>query len=261
MGNRVKECYEAGKQSIGTFLNLGSGVSAECLGIAGVDYFIFDTEHSPFDLAEISSCVRSAELHRTTPFVRVKEISRSSILKVLDVGAKGIIIPGVKTAEEVAVIIEFGNYPPMGNRGFCPTRCCDYGYTGALDQGIGPYMEDRNRDCLIVPQCETRECLEHIEEILEIEGVDGIFIGPFDLSIALGKPGQFADAELTTAFDRVLRACKAARKPAFIFAPSISAAKLRLEQGFDSVTCSADLNVLIETYQSMMTELKPSAKV
>jgi 2-keto-3-deoxy-L-rhamnonate aldolase RhmA len=122
-------------------------------------------------------------------------------------------------------------------------------------------MEDRNRDCLIIPQCETRECLEHIEDILGIEGVDGIFIGPFDLSIALEKPGQFADAELTAAFDRVLRACKAAHKPAFIFAPSVSAAKLRLEQGFDSVTCSADLNVLIETYQSIMAELRPLAKV
>jgi 4-hydroxy-2-oxoheptanedioate aldolase len=109
---------------------------------------------------------------------------------------------------------------------------------------------------LIIPQCETRECLEHIEQFLAIPGIDGIFIGPFDLSIALGKPGQFTDPEITGAFERVLAAGRAAHKPVFIYAPTMEAAQLRREQGYDSITYSSDLNILIESFQRIMRQLQ-----
>lgn len=257
MANQLLEKYRRGQRTIGTFLNLGTGVSAECLGLAGLDYFIVDTEHSPSGLAEAADCIRGAELRGITPLVRIGEISRSSILKALDVGAKGLVIPGVKTAEEIRRIVSFGKYPPMGERGFCPTRCCGYGYDGSLSGGIGPYLEQCNRDVLLVPQCETAECLDQIEEVCGVAGVDGIFIGPFDLSIALGKPGQFGDPTLKSAFERILAACKRAGKPAFIYAPTAEAAKVRLAQGFDSVTYSMDLNVLVEAFQNVLSELRP----
>lgn len=256
MKNLVKEKMEQGKQAVGTFLDLGNGTVAECLGLAGVDYFIVDTEHSPFDLPEIMECCRSAQLKGITPFVRIKEISRGSIMKALDVGAQGLIIPGVQTVEEVKTIIKYGKYVPMGNRGFCPTRCCDWGYGDAMAGGIRAYTDQCNREIMLVPQCETRECLENLEEIVNLEGVDGIFIGPFDLSVALEKAGQFDDPEMVAAFERIRTVCQKAGKPVFIFAPTLEAAKLRLSQGYDSVCYSADLNVLVEAFMAAMKELK-----
>ena len=256
MKSRIKQLYEQGCQTIGTFINLGSEVSAECIGIAGLDYFIVDTEHSPFDLGETLECIRSAEIKNITPFVRIKEVSRSTILKMLDIGAKGIIVPGLKSVKEVKQIIQFGKYGPVGERGFCPTRCCNYGYAESLSKGLSAYLEEANEGTMFIPQCETKELLTHIETVVALDGVDGIFIGPFDLSIALGKPGQFDDPELVEAFDRVLKVCKKAHKPAFIYSTSIEDAKKRLEQGFDSIIYRADLTLLVEAYQSVLAQLK-----
>jgi len=254
--NRIKELYESGRQTIGTFINLGSEVSAECIGIAGMDYFIVDTEHSPFDISEALQCIRSAEIRNVIPFIRIKEVTRSTVLKMLDIGAKGLIIPGLKTVDEVKQLIQFGKYGPIGERGFGPNRCCNYGYDQSLNGGLKAYLEQANESTLFVPQCETKEFLEHIEEIVALEGVDGIFVGPFDLSIALGRPGQFDHPDLVRAFEHVVKVCKAAHKPAFIYANSIEDAKNRLKQGFDSITYRADLDMLIESYRNLLTELR-----
>lgn len=256
MQNRIMELYSQGRQSIGTFINLGSEVCAECLGIAGLDYFIFDTEHSPFDLRETLECIRSAEIRNITPFVRIKEVTRSTISKMLDIGAKGIIIPGLKSIEEVKQIIRFGKYGPVGERGFCPTRCCGYGYDESLSGSLSDYLEQANRGTMFIPQCETREFLENLSEIVALDGVDGIFVGPFDLSIALGKPGAFDDPVLVSAFDYVLRTCKKAGKPAFIYATSLEDAKNRFAQGFDSVTYRSDLDLLINSYREVISALR-----
>ncbi|MDR2663238.1 MAG: hypothetical protein LBC31_09605 [Treponema sp.] len=250
MGNPVKEQYLSAKPTLGTFLNLGSAAAAECAGIAGFDYLIVDIEHSPFGLAEVTGIIRAAELTGIAPFVRIPHISRGGVLKFLDAGARGLIVPGIKTPGEVEQLVEFGKYPPLGNRGFCPTRVCRYGFNGALADGIGAYMEKANDGVMLIPQCETVECLERIEDILGLAGVDGIFIGPFDLSISLGVPGQFDNPAMEAAVDRVLAAAKAAGKPAFIFAPTPEAARLRFDQGFASVTYSADLNMMLETMKA-----------
>ena len=254
--NRIKELYENGTKTIGTFISLGSEISADCIAIAGMDYFIVDTQHSPFDLRETLECIRSAEIRNITPFVRIKEVTPSVILKMLDIGAKGLIIPSLKTVDEVKEIIKFGKYSPLGERGFGPNRCCNYGYDQSLNGGLSAYLEEANQSTLFIPQCETKEFLENVEEIVALDGVDGIFVGPFDLSISLGKPGQFDDPELVQAFDTVLKTCKAAHKPAFIYSNSIEDAKSRLAQGYDSVTYRADLEMLIESYQNLLAKLR-----
>lgn len=256
MKNKLKEMYQNGQQSIGTFLQLNASLSAEAVGIAGLDYFILDTEHSPADLELAVECIKGAEIHNITPLVRIKHIDRGNVLKMLDAGAKGLIIPGVKSVEEVKELIRYGKYTPLGERGFCPTRCCDYGYNDAMPDGIKAYTEMCNQETMIIPQCETPGCLEHIEEIVALEGVDGIFVGPFDLSLSLGKPAMFDDPEVKAAFDKVLSACKNAKKPVFIFAPNAAAAKLRLEQGYDSITYSADLNIVIDSYKAFLSSIR-----
>lgn len=246
MRGSVKEKLAKGKQVLGTFLDLGCAEAAECMGLAGLDYFIVDTEHSPYDLPQVTECCRAAQLRGIAPFVRIKEISRGSVMKALDAGAEGLIVPGVTSVEEVQELVRWGKYIPMGERGFCPTRCCAWGYDDSMKDGIRAYTDQCNAQTMLIPQCETLGCLEHLEEILALDGVDGIFVGPFDLSVAFQKPGMFHDVELIEAFERIRLTCAKAGKPVFIFAPDLKTAALRFEQGFDGVCYSSDLNVMTD---------------
>ena len=112
-----------------------------------------------------------------------------------------------------------------------------------------------NRETLLIPQCETAECLEHIEEIVRIDGIDGVFVGPFDLSTALGKPAQFDDPEIKAAIARVQRACKEAGKFSFLFAGTVARARDGFSQGFDSVTIGTDATVLTDAYRALVSQV------
>ena len=252
----ISDRLKNGEKPIGTFLNLGSQTAAECVATAGMDYFIVDLEHSPFGLAEAADCIRMAKLKGISPLVRIPEISRANILKHLDVGAEGIIIPGLKTREEAEKIVEYGKYTPLGSRGFCPTRVCEFGYGDAFANGILEYTRKTNEETMLIPQCETLECLADIENIVSVEGIGGIFIGPFDLSLAMGIPAQFDRPEFKEAITKVLTVCHEKNKPVFIFAPNKETARLRLEQGFDSVTVNGDLNVMTEAYMEIVKSIR-----
>ena len=168
----------------------------------------------------------------------------------------GIIVKEIIPEISRANIVEFGKYTPMGSRGFCPTRVCDFGYGDAFANGILEYTQKANEETMLIPQCETLECLADIENIVSVEGISGIFIGPFDLSLAMGIPAQFDRPEFKEAIMKVLTVCHEKNKPVFIFAPNKETAKLRLEQGFDSVTVNGDLNVMTEAYMEIVKSLK-----
>ncbi len=108
---------------------------------------------------------------------------------------------------------------------------------------------------MIIPQCETAGCLENIETIASLPGVDGIFVGPYDLSTSLGKPGQFSDPVISEAIDRILRACKAAVKPCFIYADNAAGSRAYFQQGFDGVTLSMDALLVIRSMKKMIQEI------
>ena len=256
MKNMIKEKIQSGEKVFGTFFELGGSTAVECLGLAGLDFFIIDTEHGPFDVESATDFVRAGELRGICPLVRVKDTTRPSILKMLDIGAMGLIVPCVQTVDEVKKLVEYGKYFPVGQRGFAPARKAGFGFE-PFAQDIESYFATCNRETMIIPQCETKGCLEHIEEIAAIEGVDGIFIGPYDLSVALGKPAQFADPEIAGAIARVLAACKAAGKFSFIYAGNKDGAKKFFADGFDGVAYNMDAIVYINAYKELIKELKP----
>ncbi len=235
------------RKSIGTFMQSAAAMISECAAIAGLDYVIIDLEHSQYGINEAMECIRASLLKGIIPLVRIPEISRNYILKLLDAGAKGLIIPGLKTVEEARRIVEFGKYTPVGSRGFAPTRVCEFGFNDPFAEGgIMGYTAEVNRKTLLIPQCETVECLERIDEIASIEGIDGIFVGPFDLSLAMGMPAEFGRQEFKDAIEKIKETVHKHGKPVFIFVPDKATARLRLEQGFDSVAVSTDFNVLTE---------------
>ena len=216
MKNHLLELAAQGRPALGTFYELGGIAAAECLGIAGLDFMIVDTEHGPYD---VESALTAASRRDCAPLVRVKDVTRPSVLKMLDVGAKGLIVPDVRSAEEVRRLVEYAKYYPLGRRGFAPTLASGYGFDREAAD-VESYFALCNRETLLIPQCETAEALEHIEEIAAMEGVDGIFVGPYDLSVALGKPARMDNPELLAAIARVLAACKASGKLSMIFSGS-----------------------------------------
>ena len=254
MKNQMKEQLAQGRLAVGIFYELGGAAAAECLGIAGLDFMIVDTEHGPYDVESSLVAIAAAERRGCTPLVRIKEVSRSSVMKMLDVGAKGLIVPDVRTVEEVRALVGYAKYAPMGPRGFAFTLASGYGFDQEA-QDVRGYFDLCNRETLLIPQCETLEALEHIEEIAAMEGVDGIFVGPYDLSVAMGKPAQMDNAELTAAIAHVLEVCKRHGKISMIYAGSAESAAAFLRQGFDCVACGMDSILLIQAARKLVADV------
>lgn len=256
MKNMVKAKIAKGEKVLGTFHEIGSATGVELLGYGGLDYVIVDTEHGPFDVESTQQFIRAANGAEITPFVRIKDGQRNSVLKMLDVGAQGLIIPNVKTVEEVEELVDFGKYFPLGNRGVAPTSGSKFWTANYASQGLDHYFKVSNEETLIIPQCETRECLENIEEIVAIDGVDGIFVGPYDLSTALGKPGQFDDQEIIDAIQHISDVCKKAGKMSFIYAGDIETSKKDYDIGYDAVCFGMDAMILMNAVKNIVKELE-----
>ena len=254
--NRIREKFLNHELSVGTFTQLTSTVAVEALGRTGLDYVLIDTEHSAVGIEFLSSAITAADAAGIVPLVRINDIARSKVLQPLDYGAQGLIVPAVETVEQVRRLVEYAKFPPVGNRGFCPTRDGGYGYDEVSMQGTDVYFAHANQETLLIPQCETVGCLDHIEEITAMDGVDGIFLGPFDLSIALGRPMAFDCDEMRAALDRILNACHKNNKMAFIFCGDAQAAKARAAQGFDSVTAGLDIMALVDAYRAMVQDIR-----
>lgn len=254
--NRILEKYQNGQPSVGTFTHMRSPVAVEALGTAGLDYVILDTEHCVQNPETLADCITAADAAGLDAVVRINAISREAVLRPLDLGAKGLIVPAVETVEEVERLVRFAKFPPLGNRGFCPTRDGLWGFDDASQSGSEVYMDRCNRQTLLIPQCETAGCLAHIEQIAATEGVDGIFVGPLDLSIALGCPMELDSPRMRAALERVVAACKAAGKLTMIFCGDTAAAKARLAAGFDSAALGLDVLTLIQSYRAMTKEVR-----
>ncbi|MDL2236193.1 hypothetical protein LJC07_08705 [Christensenellaceae bacterium OttesenSCG-928-L17] len=254
MKNLLKEKLERGENPAGMFSVLGGIAAAECLGMAGLDYCIFDTEHGPGDVESVLPSVLAAERRGVAPLVRVKDSSRASVLKMLDIGAMGLVVPFINTLEEVEHLVGYAKYAPVGSRGYGIVRASGYGLADyAADTPA--YFALSNRETLLLPQCETQGCLAHIEQITAMPGVDGIFVGPYDLSVALGVPGELDHPDLTAAIVRVQAACTQAGKYAFIFAGNPTHARRYLDMGYHSVTCGVDATLLAQAARDMRTKI------
>lgn len=256
MKNTLREKLLKHEKPIGSFFELGSASAAECMALSGLDYIIIDTEHGAYDPLSALEFIRTAKLYNCTPLARTQEISRPAILKLLDAGAMGLVIPGVESVEEVKAIVDWGKYLPLGSRGVAPSAGTDFWLSDYGSRGLENYFEVCNRETMLIPQCETAGCLEHIEEIAALPGVDGIFVGPFDLSVAMGIPGCFDLPEFQAALRRVQRACAEAAKPSFIYAASEQALRDDFALGYDSVTYNMDAIMLANAYRDMLKRVR-----
>ena len=236
MENTLKQKLAAGAQPIGTFFDTASVSLMECLGRTGLDFAIIDNEHSPIEAETTAALVRAA------------------VLKLLDVGVQGLIVPNVKTLEQVQELVNYAKYYPIGQRGFCPSRKDGWGFDGL--GSVPETMRHFNGETLLFPQCETAEALDIIEDICAVDGVDGIFVGPFDLSISMGMPGQFDAPEFQAAITRIVAACRAAGKYCMFFTGTADGVVDGFRRGFDAMAYSLDAALFIQSVKRDVEDIR-----
>lgn len=245
------------KQSLtlGTFVHMNGRGIIESIAQSGFDYIIIDSEHAPFSFESIEEMIDRAEANQISAFVRIPEISRNQILRVLDIGAKALIVPYIETVDEVKELIKHAKYANLGQRGFCPTKTSTWGKE-AWAKNANELMKVLNQEQLILPQCETLSAYQNIEEIVKCEGVDGIFVGPLDLSIALDTPFDLDSDIMKEAIKHILDICHKHQKFAFIFAGSIEKAKEYQFLGYDSIAYSLDASIFMHACADVVQSIK-----
>lgn len=258
MLNKLKNAIEKNNYAVGTFLGVSNPSIVEIIGYSGLDFVVIDTEHGPYDTMPMSDLIQAAESKGMSPLVRVADLTHKEIQRAVDNGAEGIIIPCLREVDDFRKAVDLCKFAPIGNRGFIKGRGSGFGNEPWASGTLTEYMENSNEKVLLLPQCETKEALDNIGEIVQIEGIDGIFIGPFDLSISMGIPGQFDAPEFSEAVDKILAACKQAGKLCMIFTTSTADARKYIEKGFDAVANSIDTIVFGEAYKTMVDEIRPA---
>ena len=240
----------SGKKMIGTLVSLPCPPVVEILCDAGFDWFFIDGEHSPLAIGDIQNLLQAAG-DRCPCVVRIPANDEVFIKQVLDVGASGIIAPHVNTAEIAERVVRFAKYPPMGDRSVGVARASAYGFQFA------DYVENANKRLAVVVQIEHVEAAHNIESILEVEGVDAAFIGPYDLSASLGKPGKISDPDVQDCMRQVREACQQRNKPLGIFAISVDDARPYLDQGYTLVAVGLDTMMLGQAARDVVRNLIP----
>lgn len=197
--NEVRQKLQAQEPTLGCFLGLGSPNVAELLAHAGFDWLVIETEHNGLDSAEIQQMLMALNGTEPIPLVRVPSANPVFIQRALDMGALGVVVPLVKTAAEAEAIVAATRYPPSGTRSFGPLRAERYTFDRQ------DYLARANQNLLVVLIIETAEALQNLEAIAAVEGVDVLYVGPFDLCLSLGwDPLQLPFPAYEAVIERVL---------------------------------------------------------
>lgn len=250
--NTVKERIAAGQSVLGTFVKFTDPAAVEILALAGFDFFVLDTEHVAVDREQLMGILRAADAAGITPLVRVRENQQVEILQNLDLGYAGVQVPNVDTPEEARALVRSVKYGPLGVRGFSPSvRACGYGATP-----IDEYIEAANRNTLVVAHCESQTCVENLDTILRVEGLDVIFIGPMDLSQSLGMTGKTADPAVKTVVDGVIEAVKAGGRAVGTVAGSAEAARALMARGVQYILLSSDQGMLMNAAKTAVRAIR-----
>lgn len=249
MKKNFREKLRSGTPLIGTMVTLPSAATAEILADIGFDWLFLDAEHSSLDYSDIQSILQAVG-DKVFCVVRLPSAEEVPIKKVLDLGAAGIIAPQVNTVEQAKDVVRFSRYSPDGTRGVGLGRAHGYGMR------FEDYMETANASVAVIVQAEHIQAVECIESIVKIDGIDGIMLGPYDLSASLGKMGKINDPEVTNAIDRVFQACQSANLSIGYFGVNTEAVKPYIKKGYNLILAGVDTLHLGNAARDLFNELK-----
>lgn len=236
--NRIKEIWAKGEAAVNGWLAIPSPYSAEVMGHQGFDAVTIDTQHGMMGFDTAVAMFQAISATPAVPFARVLRNDPALVMQLLDAGAYGIICPMVNTAADARLFADACRYPPRGNRSFGPARGLLYG--GA------DYFAHANDEVIAMAMIETQAGLDNLEEIVATDGIDGIYVGPNDLCLALGVApvAESAEAVVAEAITRIVKCCRDAGKGVGVFCSSGEAAAMRAGQGFNFITPGNDANLL-----------------
>jgi 2-keto-3-deoxy-L-rhamnonate aldolase RhmA len=239
----IKQKLKQGELVIGTMVSeLRNPNVVHMLAQCGFDFIILDTEHGAYSPEAVSDMIAAARGAAIPLVVRIPEIRRETILKPLDSGAAGLLVPQVNTVDQAQAVINHAKYPPFGNRGVGLRRAHSlYRKVVAAD-----YLSQANADTFIAVQAETTTAIDNLEAIASVAGVDSIFVGPMDLSVSLGIPAQVTHPDEVAAIDRVIAVCQKRNIAPGIMMFDVPTLKAWINKGMRFVVYSSDISLLAD---------------
>ena len=253
--NKLKELFKSGKPIINSWLAVPSSFSAEIMANQGWDSVTIDMQHGLIDYPNAVSMLQSISTTETTPLARVNWNEPGQIMKILDAGCYGVICPMVSNRKEAEKFVQACQYPPKGYRSYGPIRASIYGGSD--------YAKHADNEILKLAMIETKEALEKLNEILDTPNLDGIYIGPADLSLSVGEEPGFDKPENSKAYSEILRILEAAKKRKLltgIHNGTPEYAKKMIDKGFNLVTVGSDSRYIASGAKSDLQKLKKTNK-
>ena len=234
---------------LGTMLTLPSPEVAEMIAACGYDWLFMDGEHGNLSTLDWQRMLQ-AVAGRSAAIIRVAENTERDIKKVLDIGADGIIAPQVNSAEEARHVVACCKYPPRGIRGVGLARAQGYG------RNFAEYMESANDRIAVIIQAEHIDAVNNIDDIVKVDGIDAVFIGPYDLSASMGRMGEVDHPEVVEAIDRVGRACQQNDIALGYFGTTAESVEAYVDKGYNLICAGVDAAFVTQGAEQVLEKLR-----
>lgn len=249
--DRLKGRLAHGMVTFGSWITLGHPAIAEILATAGFEWLVVDLEHSVIGIEQAAELIRVIGLLGLAPLVRLTSNDPDQAKRVLDVGARGILVPMVVSAADARRAVDAVKYPPAGKRGVGLSRAHGYGTR------FHEYASTWNDESVVILQIEHIEAIERLDDMLAVPGVDGTIIGPYDLSASMGKAGQFDDPEVVAALERYEERSRRAGKPMgyHVVQPDPALVRDKASRGYTLLAVGVDFLFLGDACRSAMARL------
>jgi len=239
---------------IGTWSIIPSVTLADILCSAELDFIIMDSEHGPISFETSQEIAITCESRKVSPVIRLPDLKQENVLKALEVGAHGIQVPNIDNLEQVNLLQEYSKYPPIGKRGFSPfTRACGYSANNSTDM-----TSIANSNTLLNIHIEGQEGIKNIDKILENKYIDVCFLGLFDISISIGRPGEVDHPEVLKLFKLLSSKILSAGKIVGSISNNIDQLNYLAENKVRYITHSVDCQMIQQAYQKVVSSLKRS---
>ena len=250
--NYLKEKLEQNNLTIGTWNIINSPMVMDIIASSEIDFVIIDAEHGSISYETAQTMVSICESYNVSPIMRVGEISESLILRALDIGNHGIQLPNITTLEDAQLFVKYAKYPPIGQRGFSPyTKAGLYDIKNALNM-----TKIANDNILLIANVEGEEGIANLEQIAQVDGIDVIFIGLFDLSKSLGIAGDVENPKVLKKLDEAIKIIHSNNKKVGSIASNLEMLKLLKNKQIDYLTYSVDTGIIKESYQNIVNTFK-----
>lgn len=242
--NILRKKLKTGQKVFGTWSMLSSSNVISVIGSAGLDFVILDMEHGPMSYETVEDMVRAAQLADCQPIVRVSDKRESTILRALETGSQAIMVPHVSTPEEAKAIVKASRYFPLGERGMAPyTRIHGYSH-----ENLGKSLHSANENTLVGILVEGKEGIENLKKIADVEGIDLIYLGIYDISQSIGLPGQLNHKKVIETQKKCIRIIQNKGIAAGSFARDLEYINLLYQAGFEFIAYLCDSAVLKSGY-------------